>query len=123
MEQFTVTLVHLKKTFTLNEGKKTHHMALDIFLGLKPLPSLIAPQAHVSLSHLSPQIFNQSLQVCEELRVREEERVLDSHVVEVLIQVVGVVVAEEALVGRDGVVLPLITVHLLHIHLFIFLLF
>ena len=123
MEQFTVTLVHLKKTFTLSGGKKTHHMALDIFLGLKPLPSLIAPQAHVSLPHLSPQIFNQPLQVCEELRVREEERVLNSHVVEVLIQVVGVVVAEEALVGRDGVVLPLITVHLLHIHLFIFLLF
>ena len=103
MEQFTVTLVHLKKTFTLSGGKKTHHMALDIFLGLKPLPSLIAPQAHVSLSHLvvksmrkiihlktnlCPQVLNQTLQIDQELWIREEEGVLNGHVVDVLVQIV-----------------------------------
>ena len=81
----------------------THHVALHIFLRLKPLSTFVAPQAHVSLTHLveksirkimhlktnlCPQVLNQTPQIGQELWIREEKGVFNGHMAEVLVQVV-----------------------------------
>lgn len=104
MEQLTVTLANLsEKIISVLGENSTHHVALHVFLRLKPLSSFVAPQAHVSLSHLvvksmrklihlmtnlCPQVLNQTLQIDQELWIREEEGVLNGHVVDVLVQIV-----------------------------------
>ena len=56
------------------------HVSLHVLHGAEPLPPVVTPETHVTLSNLGPQVAHQTFQVADELGVREEEGVGEGHV-------------------------------------------